>query len=32
MNNNPSPFDEECSAKMVSAYVTDPNGASSVVK
>ena len=31
MDGNPSPFDEECSAKMVTAYVTDTDGRSSVV-
>ena len=27
----PSPFDEECSAKLVTAYVTNPSGNSEVV-
>ena len=27
----PSPFDEQCSAKMVVAYVTDQDGYSTVV-
>ena len=26
VDGNPSPFDEQCSAKMVTAYVTDPFG------
>ena len=32
MDGNPSWFDEECSAKMVTAFVTDPNGNSAVVR
>lgn len=32
MDGAPSPFDEQCSAKMVVAYVTNPSGRSSVVK
>ena len=32
MDGNPSWFDEECSAKMVTAYVTDHNGYTTVVK
>ena len=31
VDGNPSWFDEECSAKMVTAFVTDPNGNSAVV-
>ena len=28
---SPSPFDEVCSAKLVTAYVTNPSGNSEVV-
>ena len=31
VDGRPSPFDEECSAKMVTNYVTDPQGNSAVV-
>ena len=31
MDGNASPFDEQCSAKMVVAYVTNHNGESAVV-
>ena len=31
MDGNPSWFDEQCSAKLVTAYVTDVNGDSAVV-
>ena len=31
VDGNPSPFDEECSAKLVSTYVTNPSGYSAVV-
>ena len=31
VDGTPSPFDEECSAKMVVTYVTDINGTSTVV-
>ena len=31
VDGRPSPFDEECSAKMVTNYVTDPDGRSAVV-
>ena len=31
VDGRPSPFDEECSAKMVTNYVTDPQGYSAVV-
>ena len=32
VDGRPSPLDEECSAKMASNYVTDPNGSAAVVR